>query len=258
MPDKVQITASIVIFKENFNELSKAVESFLKTDLSKKIFLIDNSPSDKLRNKFTHPDIEYIFIEKNIGFGAGHNIVIDKIKNYSKYHLILNPDVWFSPSVIHNLIAVMEKENSTAMVAPKVLFPDGKHQCSSRRYPSVFELLIRRSGLFKKMFSSLLKRGEYNDKDLTKPFYPEVLHGCFQLFRTNDFVSIKGFDERYFLYMEDVDICRKIDKFEKSKLYFPREEIIHKLKKGSSKQLSLFMIHISSIVKYFIKWNFLK
>jgi len=258
MPDKVQITASIVLFRENFNELSMAVESFLKTDLSKKIFLIDNSPSDTLRIKFTHPDIEYIFIKKNIGFAAGHNIIIGKIKNYSKYHLILNPDVSFSPNVIPNLIAVMEKENSTVMIAPRVLFPNGEHQYSCRRYPSVFELLIRRSGVLKKLFSSLIKKGEYSDKDLTKPFYPEVLHGCFHLFRTNDFVSVNGFDERYFLYMEDIDICRKIDQLGKKKKYFPQEEIIHTLKKGSLKQLSLFMIHISSIVKYFIKWDFLK
>ncbi len=258
MKSKITLSATIVLYKEGSIELSKAINSFLKTDISKKLFLIDNSPNNKLRNKFTHPDVEYIFIGKNIGFGAGHNIVIDKIKNYSKYHLVLNPDVWFSPSVIPNLLVVIENERNAAMIAPRVLFPDGSHQNSCRRYPSVFELLIRRSGVFRKMFQLMIKRGEYKDKDLTKPFYPEYLHGCFQLFKTNDFVTIKGFDERYFLYMEDADICRKIDELGKKKLYFPQEKIVHVLKKGSSKQLRLLIIHISSIIKYFFKWRFKK
>ena len=256
MTDKVEITASIVLFNEKFNELSKAINSLLKTEVTKKLFLIDNSPTDKLRNKFTHPDIEYLFIGKNIGFSAAHNRVIEKIKDYSKYHLILNPDVSFTPSVAPNLIKELEKENNIAMIAPKALFPNGEHQYTSRRYPSGFELLVRRSGIFKKLFSSLIKMGEYSDKDLTKPFYPEVLHGCFQLFRTIDFTSIKGFDERYFLYMEDVDICRKIDEIGKKKMYFPKEQIIHVLKRDSSKRFKPFMFHTSSIIKYFVKWSF--
>jgi GT2 family glycosyltransferase len=256
MPEKVEITASIVLFNEKFNELSKTINSLLKTKVTKKLFLIDNSPTDKLRNKFTHPDIEYFFIGKNIGFSAAHNRVIEKIKDYSKYHLILNPDVSFTPSVVPNLIKEMEKENDIAMIAPKALFPNGEHQYSCRRYPSGFELLVRRSGIFKIMFSSLIKKGEYNDKDLTKPFDPQFLQACFQLFRTIDFTSIKGFDERYFLYMEDVDICRKIDKIGKKKRYFPKEQIIHILKKESSKKAKLFFIHLHSSVKYFYKWGF--
>lgn len=258
MKSKITLTATIVLYKEDSIELSKAINSFLKTKITKKLFLIDNSPTDNIRNKFIHPDIEYIFIGNNIGFGSGHNMVIDKIKSYSKYHLILNPDVSFSHSVIPNLLTVMKNESSVSMIAPRVLFPDGNHQNSCRRYPSVCELLIRRSGVFKKMFPSMIKRGEYKDKDLKKPFYPEYLHGCFQLFKTNDFVTIKGFDERYFLYMEDADICRKIDELGKKKLYFPQEKIAHVLKKGSSKQLSLLIIHISSIIKYFFKWRFKK
>ena len=179
MPDKVEITASIVLFNEKINELSEAINSLLKTEATKKLFLIDNSPTDKLRNKFTHPDIEYLFIGKNIGFSAAHNRVIEKIKDYSKYHIILNPDVSFTPSVIPNLIKEIEKENDIAMIAPKVLFPNGKHQYSCRRYPSGFELLVRRSGIFKKLFSSLIKMGEYNDKDLTKPFIQRLYMDVF-------------------------------------------------------------------------------
>ncbi len=219
--------------------------------LPKKLFLIDNSLTDKLRNQATHSDIEYIFNNKNIGFGAGHNTVIDNIKNYSKYHLILNPDVSFEPSVIPNLIKAMEKDEELAMIAPKVAFPNGAHQYTCRKYPTVLEMISRKMGIFKKY----VQEREYRNLDLTKSFYPNFIHGCFHLFKTEDFININGFDERYFLYMEDVDICRKIDAIGKKKMYYPLEEITHILKKGSSKNSKLFIRHFLSSLKYFGKWS---
>ena len=243
------------MYNEDINELTKTINSFLKTPLSKKLYLIDNSPTNLLKTQAGHPDVEYIYTGKNIGFGAGHNTAINYIKEKSKYHLILNPDVSFKPSVLPNLIKEIEQEEELAMIAPKVLFPNGEHQFTCRKYPSLFELFIRRAGIFKRLFRSLIEKGEYNDRVLTKPFYPDFLQGCFMLFKTEDFIKIKGFDERYFLYMEDVDICKKIDVFSKKKMYYPKEEIVHILKKGSSKNLNLFMIHFISSIKYFFKWR---
>ena len=142
------------------------------------------------------------------------------------------------------------------MIAPKVLFPDRTFQNSCRRYPTIIELLARRNFFLQLIFKKLIKRGKYVDKNLSDPFFADYLTGCFQLFKTKDFVSLKGFDERYFLYMEDVDICRKIDALGKKKLYFPQEEIVHVLKQGSSKNLKLFFRHTSSAIKYFLKWGF--
>ena len=71
-----------------------------------------------------------------------------------------------------------------------------------------------------------------------------------------DFIALNGFDERYFLYMEDVDICKKIDLLGKKKLYYPQEQIIHILKQGSLKNANLFFSHLSSAIKYFLKWGF--
>ncbi len=224
---------------ENINELSKAINSFLNTPITKKLFLVDNSLTKKIKNLANHPDIEYFFIGKNIGFGAGHNTVIDKIKDYSKYHLILNPDVSFKPTVIPNLIKSIEKEEELAMIAPKVVFANGEHQYTCRQYPTILEMILRKMGIFKKY----VQEREYRNIDLTKSFYPNFIHGCFQLYKTEDFIKINGFDERYFLYMEDVDICRKIDAIGKKKLYYPKEEIVHILKKGSSKRIQAYGLY---------------
>jgi hypothetical protein len=255
MRSKDFISASIVVYKEDPLELAKTIDCFLDISIDKKLFLIDNSPTDLLKQIAEHPDIEYCFIGKNIGFGSGHNTIISKIKGRSNYHLILNPDVTFEPSVITKLIEVLKTDEDSSVIQPKVLFPNGKHQFSSRKFPSIFELIVRRLGFLKPFFRLTIERGEYRDKDLSKPYYVDSFTGCFQLFKTNDFVEINGFDERYFLYMEDVDICRKLEVINKKKLYYPYEKIYHKLEKGSSKNIKLFLHHSISVFQYFYKWG---
>lgn len=256
MEEKLEITASIVLYKENIEELMKTIGCFLNVPLKKKLYLIDNTEKSIFENKFNNTDIKYIGVGKNIGFGAGHNIVIDLINLKSQFHLILNPDVTFKPKVLNNLISELNKNQSISMIAPKVLFPNKEHQYSCRRYPLVSELLARRFTFLKPFFKKTIFKGQYKNHDLNQPFFAEYITGCFQLYKTQDFVNLKGFDERYFLYMEDVDICKKIDNIGKKKLYYPKEEIVHVLKQGSSKDLNLFLRHTSSAIKYFLKWGF--
>jgi len=255
MSNKIKISASIVLYKEDLQELNKTIVSFLKTDLSKKLYLIDNTPNRQFKNIFNQQEIEYIGVGKNIGFGAAHNKILKKIKNLSDFHLILNPDVTFSEKTIPNLILELEENEKIAMIAPKVMFPNGNHQFSCRRYPTVLELIVRRISFFKSIFKKTIDNGIYKDKNLENSFFAEYLTGCFQLYKTKDFITLNGFDERYFLYMEDVDICKKIDTKGKLKLYYPKEEIKHVLKKGSEKSIKLFFRHAFSVIKYFRKWK---
>lgn len=255
MKENFEVTASIVLYNEDIEELSQTIQSFLRVPSTKKLYLIDNTSQKLFQGLFNDKEIEYIAIGKNIGFGAGHNVVIDKIKNTSNYHLILNPDVYFEKTVIPNLIQELKNDETLAMIAPKVLFPNGEHQYSCRRYPQLLELIARRFQIFKPILKPKVFIGQYQDKDLTHPFYADYLAGCFHLYKTDDYVKLNGFDERYFLYMEDVDICKKIDKLGKRKLYFPKEEIKHVLKQGSSKDMKLFFRHTMSALKYFYKWG---
>ncbi|PQJ77193.1 glycosyltransferase family protein [Polaribacter glomeratus] len=256
MKEKLDISASIVLYNENLEELTSTINAFLSVPLKKKLYLVDNTKSKLFQHLFKQKEIEYIAIGKNIGFGAGHNIVIDRIKNNSNFHLILNPDVNFEKTVIPNLILQLNKDDNLSMIAPKVLFPNGEHQYSCRRYPLLLELIVRRFPVFMSLFNPTISRGQYKDRNLTSAFFAEYLTGCFQLYKTADFVALEGFDERYFLYMEDVDICRKIDQLGKKKLYYPQEVIYHVLKQGSAKDLNLFLRHTSSAIKYFLKWGF--
>ena len=244
------ITASIVLYNENLETLKKTVDSFLKTPLPKKLYLIDNSSENLLEESFKHSEIVYLFVAGNIGFGKAHNLVLGKIN--SVFHLILNPDVEFNSDVIPNLIKALEDKPSVSFITPKVIYPNKENQFICRKHPTFFDLINRK---LKISIPQIVKK-EYRNQDLQKPFYPEFIHGCFMLFRTTDFKYLNGFDKRYFLYMEDVDICRRIDEIGKKKLYYPKVEIIHHHQQGSSKSLKLFIIHTSSAIKYFLKWGF--
>ncbi len=244
------ISASIVLYNPDYLKLQKTIDSFLKTPLKKKLYLIDNSKVNTLKKYYQHPEIEYIFVGKNIGFGSAHNLVINKIS--SDFHLILNPDVEFSETVIPELVAKLSLDKKASFISPKVLNSDKSLQFVCRKHPTVFDLINRKL----KISKTSLQKNQYQSKKIEESFYPEFIHGCFMLFKTKDFKKLKGFDERFFLYMEDADLCRKITKSNKKALYYPKIEITHYHQKGSSKNIKLFFYHVSSAIKYFLKWGF--
>ena len=161
------ITASIVLFNENIETLKKTVDSFLEVSVEKKLYLVDNSSQKVLQNYFKHPEIEYIFVGKNIGFGKAHNLILDKIN--STFHLILNPDVEFSSEVISVLIDELTSRPEVSFVTPKVVYPNKEIQYICRKYPTFFDLVNRKLFFLK----SLINNSEYRNKDLEKSFYPE-------------------------------------------------------------------------------------
>ncbi|WP_435414258.1 glycosyltransferase family 2 protein [Polaribacter aestuariivivens] len=244
------ITATIVLYNEEINTLNKTISCFLKTPLKKRLFLIDNSPTNSLEKHFHQKEIQYKFNGKNIGFGKAHNLAIPQLN--SKFHLILNPDIEFKPDIVLQLLKELESNKNVSFITPKVIYPNKKNQFICRKHPTFYDLINRKLNISKKQ----IFKNEYRNINLENPFYPEFIHGCFMLFKTQDFKKLQGFDERFFLYMEDADLCRKIDKLGKKKLYFPAVEIIHEHQKGSAKSIKLFFYHISSAIKYFLKWGF--
>ena len=87
------------------------------------------------------------------------------------------------------------------------MYPNKQNNLFAENILTFFELINRKLQLSK----SKIFHNEYRNKNLENAFFPEFIHGCFMLFKTEDFKTLNGFDERYFLYMEDADICRKID-----------------------------------------------
>jgi GT2 family glycosyltransferase len=252
----IDLTCSIVLFHNPVTEITKAIESFLNCTKNVKLYLVDNSADDSLRFVFESYPVEYIYNGRNLGYGKAHNIAIQKILNISKYHLILNPDVEFEPGVLSRLSRFMEQHQDIGLIMPKVLYLNGDMQYLCKMLPSPSHLFIRRfiPGPFKLLFKKILDKYELKNKDYNSIMETPNLSGCFMFIRTNIFKEIGMFDERYFLYFEDTDLCRRISEQYRT-VYYPRVSILHGYSKASYKSFKLMKLHLTSSIKYFNKWG---
>lgn len=251
------ITASIVLFKNDIVILNNAVKSFLKTEINVKLFLIDNSPSDELKSISSDPRIEYIFNASNLGFGKAHNIAIRKSVIISKYHLVLNPDIYFAEGTLEKLLHFMESNLEVGHVMPKVLYPDGQLQYLCKNNPTPFDLFARRfiPDFLKPIFKRKMDLFEYRDNDYGKIIFDiPYLSGCFMFFRTNTLEKVGLFDEEIFMYIEDADITRRVLQVART-VYYPEATVYHHFEKGSHKSWRLTIYNIQGAIIYFNKWG---
>jgi GT2 family glycosyltransferase len=255
MQDK--ITASIVIYKNDIALLKQAVHSFLQSTGDSMLYLIDNSPTNVAEKYFKHPRIDYTFNNKNIGFGAGHNIALKKalVNTENTYHIILNPDVYFDSHVPKNLFYYMESNEQVGLVMPKVFYPDGRLQHLCKLLPSPLTLFSRRFLQFSPtIVNSLNHWYEMHfsgyDKEMDVPF----LSGCFMFLRLDALRHVGLFDESIFLYTEDTDLTRRIHRHYRT-VFYPSEKIYHYNQRGSYKSAVVLTYHILSAIKYFNKWG---
>jgi len=251
------ITASIVIYKNDLPVLQNAVNSFLKSTEDSTLYLIDNSPTNRFEPYFQHPRIEYIFNNKNIGFGAGHNLALKKIlaANKSRYHVVLNPDVYFGSDVLPKLFSFIEQDPAVGLLMPKVLYPDGRLQPLCKLLPTPLTLFRRRFLQFYPSWSNRLNHWyemhfSGYDKIMEVPF----LSGCFMFLRTDALREVGLFDERIFLYTEDTDLTRRIHRKYRT-IFFPEAVIYHYNQRGSYKNAVKLAHHVFSAITYFNKWG---
>jgi GT2 family glycosyltransferase len=253
---EIKISGSIVLYK-NDRSVSKTIADFLNTSLPVKLFLVDNSPTDKLKaglaNFIEDERVEYIFNNANIGFGAAHNIAIRKIYNFSGYHLVLNPDVSFGTEVLESLFKYCEKNNDVGLVLPKVVYPDGQLQYVCKLLPAPADLIFRRF-LPEKFARKRIERFEMRSMGYDREIEVPYLSGCFMFLRTEALKKVGLFDERFFMYPEDIDLTRRIYKEYKT-MFYPNVKIVHTHGRESYKSASLLYIHITNMIKYFNKWG---
>lgn len=253
------LTASIVTYKNDFEKLSQAIFSFLNTDAQVKLYIVDNSPTSVIRNLCYDKRIEYIATGKNLGFGKAHNIVINNLpKIKSKYHLVLNPDVYFDEGVTEKLVDYMNQNESVGLVMPKVLYPSGNIQHNCKLLPTPYNLFVRRFMYFDQQrvkesnYSYEMQFADY-DEEMEVPY----LSGCFMFLRASSLKRVGGFDEKFFLYGEDIDLSRRIHQ-QFQTMYYPAATVYHHHAKGSYKSMRLMLHNIRSAIIYFNKWGWLK
>lgn len=248
------ITASIVSYHHRLNELKKVIDCVLAERVDK-LYIVDNSSDDRLRElEGTSDRIRYIH-SINRGYGAGHNIAIQEaIELGSTYHVVVNPDIYFEKGVLKKLETYMDASSSVGLVMPRVLYPDGELQYLCKLLPSPSDLLFRRFLPWKKYVEKKNRNYELRFTDYNQEMEVPSLSGCFMFIRVSVLKQVRGFDERYFMYAEDLDLCRRIGEVSRT-MYYPFVSVFHKYEKGSYKNRKLLKYHICSVVKYFNKWG---
>ena len=248
------ISASIVVYN-NPQDAIKTVETVLEhtKNLDFDLYVIDNASADNigrtLQEKF--PQAHYILLDENIGFGKGHNKVLDKIN--SKYHFIINPDIEINENTIPKMCEFMDDNPDCSISCPKVLNPDGTVQYLAKRRPTLSALLARQihKGPFKKIEDNYLAM----DKDHSKSFEAEFCTGCFSVLRTDVFKKMQGFDPQYFLYFEDADITMEAKKYGRA-FYNADATVVHQWHREPSKSFKPFMMQLKSMFIYMKKWGY--
>lgn len=177
------------------------------------------------------------------GFGANHNAAF--LNCHQPFYCVLNPDIELDGNPFPTLLHCLD-DSAAALAAPLILAPDGEVEDSIRHFPTVGALL-------RKAFGG--PDGRYAIAPGGLAFSPDWVAGMFMLFRSSAYARLGGFDEGYFLYYEDVDICNRAWQVGMKVIACPSVSAIHDARRDSRRSLRHLRWHITSMGRYLWRWR---
>lgn len=178
-----------------------------------------------------------------IGFGENHNNAFKQCR--SEYFCVLNPDTEFLEDPFPSLVETITSWDS-AMVAPRIVNRNGQTEDSARHFPTLSGILAKLVGI-----SDGRELRVFGDR----PFCPQCVAGMFMLFKSKEFSTLRGFDTRYFLYYEDMDICVRMWKLKKRIVLDPRTHVIHDARRQSHKSIRFLLWHLASMLRFLWRYQ---
>ena len=250
-----RLSASVVMYGGE-DEVKRCLNSLAAyTKDTPALYLVDNaSPGgalERLQATGLPAEVQVLPQSKNLGYGGGHNTVLPLLD--SRYHAVVNPDIEVHSDVLGAMADWMDKHPEAVMTTPKLLFPDGRVQNIAKRRPALLPLLARQLHL------GFLKKHEDHylmlDEDLSVPTEVEFCSGSFFVIRTEVLRKIGGFDEGYFMYVEDADITQKARQCGKA-FFLPEVQVTHAWHRAAHRRPRQFWWQLRSMGRYFRKWGF--
>ncbi|CAB3765851.1 N-acetylglucosaminyl-diphospho-decaprenol L-rhamnosyltransferase [Burkholderia puraquae] len=204
----------------------------------------------------TGVDYELLTGHGNVGYGRGHNLAIEAVE--STYHLILNPDIDIEPDALVRALDFLDSHPEVGLLTPWIGDDRGNVQYLCRRFPALFDLLVR--GFLpmrvRRWFAARLARYEMrdviNDHDIV--WDPPIVSGCFMLFRTDVLKKLGGFDPRYFLYFEDYDLSLRTHEVARV-AYVPSVRVVHHGGGASRKGFAHIRMFAASAFKFYNRFG---
>lgn len=234
-------TSIISVSYNNEDSIESFISSVLK-NISKddELIIIDNNSSDSTVDKISKfKNVTLILSDKNLGFSKGNNLGIKKANG--QYLFFLNPDTKLEKPVLDDLIDFYEKVDA-GIVGPKLIESDGRVQPSVRKLPNFW-------GAFQEYILGVKDSYIQYVPKTDQPIEVGAVYGAAVLISKELFEKIHGFDERYFLYYEDIDLCRKVKKAGKKIYYFPAVSVKH-IVGGSKSDLDRALLNKKSLYVY--------
>jgi GT2 family glycosyltransferase len=252
------LTVSIVLYRTPLEHIQQCLSSLENYTGLLHVFVLDNSPTDELRGRYsTTLPTRYIHLPLNPGFGRAHNVAIREGQALScPYHLVINADVSFNTDVLSPMLAYLDQHDNVGHMMPLVLNPDGSPQRLCKLVPSPADLLFRRFGR-KETLKLRNSRFELHDSGYDKVMFVPYLSGCFMLLRQRALMDVGLFDERFFMYPEDIDLTRRLAENYQT-IFYPHVSVVHEHGAASYKSFKMLLVHMLNIFKYFNKWGWLR
>ena len=251
------INVSIVTYLTPLEDVINVVSTCSNSLLVKNIFVIDNSPDNGICKVLPSEDkVMYIHNPSNPGYGAAHNIALKKsLLQNIPFHLVLNADVIFDYRILEQIFSYANRYREVGLISPKMLYEDGSVQCSRKLLPTPINMFLR-------AFMPRSFRTRIDDKfqlayfGYNRPLFVPYVSGAFMFLRTSVLKKIGVFDERFFMYPEDIDLSRRIAKDSEVR-FVPDFVITHKYGGATRKNIRMFFIHSYNMFRYFNKWGWI-
>jgi GT2 family glycosyltransferase len=242
---------SVVIVNWNGDQFLEPLLRSLRDAKPNSIVAVDNASTDRSQEILSkHPELQSILNESNAGFGKAANQGIDVCA--SPYILLLNADVEVLAGSINRLQKFLEENPSVAAVAPQLVFPNGTIQPSCRSFPTLPKMFCYLSFL-DRMIPTGYKLGKdlhQQTREVDQPM------GAALMIRKDVLDQVGRFDERFFLYMEDVDLCERIRRAGYQIYLLPEARMIHHAGGSSNQEWERSQRnYLQSVIRYFQKRN---
>jgi len=227
MKDKINL--SIIIVNYNSGDLlSKVIDSVRKNivNIKYEIVVVDNKSTDKslalINSEFP---VNIIKLDSNLGFSKANNIGADNSKGDFLY--FLNPDAFIIDTYTELLLDDLKKNDDVGIIAPEILNMNGSLQYNARLYPTIRRLFFYTFGVTKILQNRYICDYKMEYFDNSKPIYSDWVSGAAFIMKKKTFDEVFGFDESFFLFYEDVDLCRKVKTLGYKIKYSPIAKVKH-------------------------------